>query len=58
VIQQISVIQSGVRQIYGSSRVQAALRQRGVAVSRKRVARLMRDAGLNASMPRCPASAW
>lgn len=51
-IQQIAVIQSGARQTYGSPRVQASLRHQGVAVSRKRVARLMRDAGLNAQMPR------
>jgi len=39
------------RQTYGSPRIQAALRQRGVRVGRQRVARLMRANGLVARGP-------
>lgn len=41
-----AVYQAG-RGLYGSPRVQAALRQQGVCCSRKRVARLMQQAGLH-----------
>lgn len=41
-----SVYQAG-RGLYGSPRVHAALQQQGIACSRKRVARLMRQAGLH-----------
>ncbi len=34
------------RQTYGSDRVEAALREKGILTSRKRVARLMREQGL------------
>ena len=51
-IRRIADIQAANRQTYGSPRVHAALRHQGVAVSRKRVARLMRKAGLNPEMPR------
>ena len=37
------------RMTYGSPRIHAALRQRGRSVSRKRVARLMREAGIQAN---------
>ena len=36
------------RQVYGSPRIHAELREQGISVSRKRVARLMRDLGLSA----------
>lgn len=43
---QIQAIHRRSHGTYGAPRVQAQLRQEGVAVSRKRVARLMRQAGL------------
>ncbi len=46
-----AVYQAG-RGVYGSPRVHAALRQQGMRCSRKRVARLMRQAGLYSR--RCP----
>ncbi|MFL5625696.1 MAG: IS3 family transposase [Ktedonobacteraceae bacterium] len=36
------------RQVYGSPRLHAELRARGISCSRKRVARLMRERGLSA----------
>ena len=51
-IRRIAGIQAANRQTYGSPRVQATLQHQGVAVSRKRVPRLMREAGLNAEVPR------
>ena len=50
--QRIVAIQEASRQAYGSPRVQAALRHAGAAVSRKRVARLLRELGRNAQTPR------
>jgi putative transposase len=44
--EQIRVVHADSRQTYGSPRVHAALRQQGTGCSRKRVARLMRQAGL------------
>jgi putative transposase len=45
-IQQIGQIFRAGRGVYGSPRVHAALQHRGIRCSRKRVARLMRQAGL------------
>lgn len=45
---QIAAIHRASRRCYGSPRVQAELRARGQYISRKRVARLMRGAGLTA----------
>jgi len=42
----IQRIHRASRQSYGSPRIHAALRARGTRVGRKRVARLMREAGL------------
>lgn len=42
----IRVVYQAGRGLYGSPRIHAALRQQGVCCSRKRVARLMREAGL------------
>jgi putative transposase len=44
--QQIGQIFQQGRGVYGSPRVHAALQHRGICCSRKRVARLMRQAGL------------
>jgi transposase InsO family protein len=44
--EQIRVVHADSRQTYGSPRVHATLHQQGVCCSRKRVARLMRQAGL------------
>ena len=44
---QIRAVHQASRGLYGSPRVYAALRQQGIACSRKRVARLMRQAGLH-----------
>jgi putative transposase len=49
---EIAAIHAETRQRYGSPRVHAELRARGQAVSRKRVARLMRHRGLAARRPR------
>lgn len=46
-LSQIKVVYQTGRSLYGSPRVHAALRQQGVFCSRKRVARLMRQAGLH-----------
>jgi putative transposase len=43
---QIQTVYAASRGVYGSPRVHAALRQQGTVCSRKRVARLMRQAGL------------
>lgn len=43
----IRAVQHQGRGLYGSDRIHQALRQRGIATSRKRVARLMRENGLN-----------
>lgn len=44
--EQIGTVHQQSRQTYGSPRIHAALRQAGVCCGRKRVARLMRQAGL------------
>jgi putative transposase len=46
-LERILVIHAESRGTYGAPRVQAELRAQGVSVSRKRVARLMRQAGLH-----------
>ena len=45
----IHVVYQACRQVYGSPRIHAELRDQGITVSRKRVARLMREQGLSAS---------
>ncbi len=45
-LEQITQVHQHSRGLYGSPRVHAALKQEGVLCSRKRVARLMRQAGL------------
>jgi transposase InsO family protein len=45
-VEQIRVVHTASRQIYGSPRVHAALRAQGIVCNRKRVARLMRDNGI------------
>lgn len=46
-LEQIRSIQQDGRGLYGSPRIHSALQKKGVACSRKRVARLMRQHGLN-----------
>ena len=50
--ERIGAIFAESRRTYGSPRVHAELRARGVRVSRKRVARLMREGGLAVPAPR------
>ena len=47
-VEQIRQVHQASRGTYGSPRVQAALRQQGVVCTRKRVARLMQQAGRGA----------
>ena len=49
---QIKEAHANSRRTYGSPRIHAELRARGTRCSRKRVARLMRSAGLSARRPR------
>ncbi|HEY6542074.1 MAG TPA: IS3 family transposase [Ktedonobacteraceae bacterium] len=46
--EQIQAVYQSCRQVYGSPRIHAELRARGITSSRKRVARLMRERGLSA----------
>ena len=46
--EQIQQVYHACRQVYGSPRIHAELRDQGVTSSRKRVARLMREQGLSA----------
>jgi putative transposase len=48
---QIRQIFEDSHQTYGSPRIQAELRARGIVCSRHRVARLMRQAGVNVGTP-------
>lgn len=48
--EKIKAIHAASRQTYGSPRIQAELREQGETCSRKRVARLMRQEGLQAKM--------
>jgi putative transposase len=50
--EQVRAIHAESRHTYGSRRVRAALHHRGIAVSRKRVARLMTLLGLSGPQPR------
>lgn len=50
--EQVRAIHVESRSTYGTRRVRAALRHRGVSVSRKRVARLMRVLGLSGLQPK------
>ena len=45
----IQAVYHACRQVYGSPRIHAELRDQGIMSSRKRVARLMRELGLTAS---------
>lgn len=49
---QIAAIHQQQRKVYGSPRIHRALRQQGTRVSRKRVERLMRCAGIRVTPPR------
>lgn len=50
--QQITTIWQKARHCYGRSRIQAELRARGIRVSQKRVARLMKQAHIAAKRPK------
>jgi len=50
---QIQMIHQQSRQIYGSPKIQQALRQQGICCGRNRIMRLMRQAGLAAKRQRC-----
>jgi putative transposase len=50
--QQVKAAFQASRQVYGSPRIHAELKARGVVCARKRVARLMREQGLCAQLPR------
>lgn len=52
VLTRIRDAHTGSRRTYGSPRIHAELRAEGTRCSRKRVARLMREAGLSARRPR------
>lgn len=49
----IKMVHEQSRQIYGSPKIQQALRQQGIRCGRNRVMRLMRQAGLVSKRPRC-----
>ncbi len=46
--EQIQAVYHSCRQVYGSPRIHAELREQGITSSRKRVARLMREQGVSA----------
>lgn len=46
-LRHVQAIHKGSRGLYGSPRIHAALQQQGIVCSRKRVARLMRQAGIH-----------
>jgi transposase InsO family protein len=46
--ERIQAAYHGSRQVYGSPRIHADLREQGISCSRRRVARLMREQGLSA----------
>ncbi len=50
--QQVKAAFQASRQVYGSPRIHAELKSRGVVCARKLVARLMREQGLCAQLPR------
>ncbi len=45
-LEEMRVIHKSNRQLYGSPRIHAALKEKGISCSRKRVARLMREHGI------------
>jgi transposase InsO family protein len=49
---QIQMVHEQSRQIYGSPKIQQALRQQGIRCGRNRIMRLMRQAGLASKRPR------
>jgi hypothetical protein len=50
---QIKMVHEQSRQVYGSPKIQQALRQQGIRCGRNRIMRLMRQAGLASKRPRC-----
>lgn len=51
-LEEIENIHTQSRQLYGSPRIHAELKEKGIVCSRPRVARLMRKAGIRAKMPK------
>jgi putative transposase len=52
-LEHIRVVQKQGRDLYGSDRIYHVLRKHGIACSRKRIARLMGENGLNSRRRRC-----
>lgn len=50
---QLQALHQASRQVYGSPKLHQALRRQGIRCSRKRVIRLMRQAGMRAKRQRC-----
>ena len=49
-LKQIRQVHQGNRKCYGSPRIYKALRRKGITCSRRRVARIMRENGIHASV--------
>jgi putative transposase len=52
ILKEIENVHTQSRQLYGSPRIHAELKEKGILCSRPRVARLMRKAGIRAKVPK------